>query len=207
MGLIPDVVSRHEITNRVSIHSPLNDAPCGIGEQIVNMSVSGTTSNGFLIANTTQYVLMQPFQAAASFTPVSFDFAWLGAGGSSRVRVILCDDTGKIVAFSAAGLQVLTATSINSLAPTVTGTTLSAGVYYLGFYYSAAFDAANTFGCFGSLAASKVPNLRAMGCYNVVWSLAIDAAAALGDTLTFLAVQATTQTNVVQGWVRCLTNV
>jgi hypothetical protein len=150
---------------------------------------------------------MAPFQAAAAFTPVSFDFAWLAAGGSAQVRVILCDDTGKIVAFSAAGLQSLTGTSINSLAPTVTGTTLSAGVYYLGFYYSGTFDAAATYGCFSTLAANKVPNLRAMGCYNVVWSVAIDATAALGDTLTFVEVQTTTQTNVVQGWVRCLTNV
>lgn len=211
MGLIPDQTARHEITNRVSIHSPLNDAPCGIGEQVVNFSVSGTSANGYIAANQPEYILMVPFQAAAAFTPVSFDFEWLsGVAASYNARVILCDDTGKIVAFTAACPRATTASTLQSFAPTVTGVTFPAGVYYLGHWFTTgtAFDASPVYGCFGSLAANKVPNLRAMGCYSVAWNLlVIDPAAAIGDTLTFLPVQSGTQTNVVNGWVRCLTNV
>lgn len=199
MGLIPDIVSRHEITNRVSIHSPLNDAPCGIGEQVVNFSVNGTIINTY--SGATDHLAV-PFHAAQTFTPLSFDWELITAHGSTNYGVIF-DEAGTVVAFTPSSSPIAAGLISQSF---TTNPLLPAGLYYLMLVQFSPQTTGGP-GCFGSLAANKIPNLRAMGCFSVSMTSVQVVALAIGQSFTLNAVVSTVLTNVPNAWVRCLTNV
>lgn len=199
MGLIPDQTARHEITNRVSIHSALNDAPCGIGEQVVNFSVNGTIQNTY--SGTTDHLAV-PFHAGQEFTPLSFDFELLVALTSGTYIGVILDETGTVVAYA----TTVTSSGTLTFIAFTTNPLLPAGLYYQMLYLSSAFTTGGP-GCFGSLAANKIPNLRAMGCFSVSMNSTQAAALAIGQNFTLNPVASTVLTNVPMMWVRCLTNV